>query len=877
MTPLPWPLRLLRPLLPIAERDEVLSDLAAEYGERQAGGSGGARRWLWRQVAASVPALLRRSAWRGMTGFEPRANRMRPGGPLMEGWIIDVRYALRRLRARPLYACLAVLTLALGVGGAAAITGVVRSLLVKPLPVVAEQEVEVFWNPFDWNEQEMLYMRPEWPGFQAVAGYRQEGVTLQVGDAPARLFPGISGSAELFEVLGRDAFLGRSFRKGDDLQGAVPIAVLSHPLWKELGADPSIVGKPLRLDGVERTVAGVMPEGFWFPDPETRVWLPETLEEDNRRGNYAMVGRRAPGVTHEGIGPHLARITARLDERYDYPAQWDKTKNAQVTPVREFLVGDVRPALLATFAAMALLLLMACANVAALMLGQVEGRSTELAVRSALGAERGRLVQQLVAESVVVGLGAALVGALVAAAGFRFLVDALPLGVWAHGATLDWSVFAAAIVAALVASVGVALVPVVSLWRGDLRGVLANSRTGGIGGRGGRLESGLVVAEVALAVLMAAGAALLARSVTNLYAIDPGLKVEGLAVLDVSLPEDMKPEQQRAALARLASELSALPGVESAAVGHKLPLRGRGSSSGIRVEGDPGEEVTTTFFRIVSPGYLETLGYPLKSGRLLQATDIGKGEPAEGEESAVVINEALAAKYFPGQDPLGRVLTGGFGVRERIVGVVGNVAEARLTDAPAPARYWLVEHAFVMSRQSIAMRVRPGLDPVSVLDPARQVVHRVAPTVAVEEATTMEAILAEAVGPARQVLFLLGLLTVLAVVLGAIGVYGVIAHFVSRRQRDWAIRIALGLAPRHVVGSVVRRGAGLLAIGIAVGVAAAVVLARLIGSLLYGVSAADPAAMAAAGAALLVVGLLAALIPAWRAGRTEPASLLREA
>jgi putative ABC transport system permease protein len=875
MLPLPWPARLLRRLLPLAERDEVMSDLAAEYAERQARGPG-ARLWLWRQVAASAPTLLRRSAWRGMTGFEPRANHMRPGGPLMESWIIDTRYALRRLRTRPLYACLAVLTLALGVGGAAAITGVVQSLLVKPLPYAAEQELGLFWSPGDWNEQEILYLRPEWPGFQQVAGFRQEGVTLQVGDAPARLLPGISATAELFEVLGRDAFLGRGFRKGDDVQGAEKIAVLSHAVWKELGGDPAIVGRPLRLDGEERTVAGVMPEGFWFPDPTVKVWLPETLDPENRAGNYLLVGRRAPGVPQEGLGPHLARITARLDERYDYPAQWDKTKNAKVTPLREALVGEVRPALLATFVAMGLILLIACANVAALMLGQVEGRSTELAVRSALGAERGRLVQQLVAESVVVGLAAALVGALVAAAGFRFLVDALPLGVWSRGASLDWTVFAAAIAAALLASLAIALVPVFSLWRGDLRGVLANSRTGGIGGRGGRLESGLVVAEVALAVLMAAGAALLARSVSNLYSIDPGVPTAGLAVLDVSMPTDMTPEQRRIVLARLTTELATVPGVRSAAVSHKLPLRGPGSSSGIRVEGDPATEVTTTFFRIVSPGYLEVLGYPLLAGRTLTAADIGKGEPAEGEESAIVINQALADKYFPGRDPLGRVVTGGFGVRERIVGVVGNAAEARLTDKPAPARYWLVDHAFVVSRQTVVMRVAEGMDPVAVLDPARQVVHRVAPTVAVEEATTMGAIFAEAVGPARQVMMLLGLLTALAVLLGAIGVYGVIAHFVSRRRRDWAIRIALGLAPRHVMANVVRRGAALLGVGITIGVVAAVVLGRLIGSLLYGVSAADPAAMAAAASALLVVGLAAALVPAWRAGRTEPASLLRE-
>jgi predicted permease len=870
--------RILRGLLPFAERDEILADIAAEHAERQAAaGTLAARLWIWRQVVRSSPSLVGRSVWRGMTGFEPAANRMRPGGPLMESWIIDVRYALRRLRTRPLYAALAVLTLALGVGGAAAIASVARTLLVKPLPYAAENELGIFWNQFDWNEQEFLYMRPDFPGFQRVAAYRPLGVTLQAGTAPARLLPAIGATSELFEVLGREPALGRGFRKGDDVLGGERVAVLSHGLWRELGGDRSIVGQRVRLDGIERTVVGVMPEDFWFPNPTVRVWLAQPLDPESRNGNYALIGRYAPGVTAETLAPHLAFITARLDERYDYPAQWDKTKNAKVTPLREYLVGPMRPALLATLSAMGMILLIACANVAALMLGQVEGRSTELAVRSALGAERGRLIQQLVAESIVVGLLAGALGAAVAASGFHLLVGALPLGAWNKGAVLDWTVFGAAIAVALVCSVAIAVVPISALWRGDLRGVLATTRTAGVSGRGGRLESGLVVTEVALAVLMAAGTALLVRSVSNLYAIDPGIKADGLAVLDVALPGDTDEPQRRALLNHLTRELAVLPGVRAAAVTHKLALRGGGSSTGISIEGQPDLPVTTTFFRIVSPGYLEAMGIPLRSGRTFRDDDRGAGPPPEGGETSVVINEALAEKYFHGVDPVGR-FTGGMGLRERIVGVVGNVAEARLTDRPAPARYYLVDHSpFVGSGQTIVLRVAPGLDAASVLEPARRVVHRVAPAVAVEEATTMELVLAEAVGPARQVMMLLTLLTALAVLLGAIGVYGVIAHFVARRKRDWAIRIALGLTPAHVVRQVVARGAVLLAMGIAVGVAVAVALARLIGSLLYNVSAADPVAMAAAGAALLVVGLLAALIPAWRAGRTQPAILLREA
>ena len=788
----------------------------------------------------------------------------------MESWIIDARYALRRLRTRPAYGFLAVLTLALGVGGATAMGAVARALLVNPLPYTDEGSLGVFWNTFDWSEQEFLYLRPSFPGFERVAAYRTTGVTLQEGTAPARLVPGVSATAELFDVLGRNPLLGRGLRAGDDVQAGEPVAVLSHGLWQELGGDPAIVGRGLRLNGVERTVVGVMPPGFWFPDPTVRVWLAEELDPENNSGNYALIGRVPPGGTIEGLTPHLARLTARLDERYDYPPQWDKTKNAVVTPVREYLVGSMRPALLATLAAMGMILLIACANVASLMLGQVDGRATELAVRSALGAERARLLQQLVAESVVVGLGAGIAGAAVAAASFRLLVSSLPLGAWSEGATLDWTLFWTAMAVALVASLLIALVPVIALWRGDLRDALSKSRTSGVGGRGGRLEGGLVVAEVALAVLMAAGAALLVRSVANLYAIDPGVETSGVAVVDVAGPTGVPSAERRQAVREIGDELRTLPGVRVVGTTSVLPLRGGGDNWGITIEGRPDLEQSTTSFRVVGHDYLEAMGIAVRRGRGFEATDRADTEPV------VVINEALAARYFPGEDPIGRLISTGFDTPERIVGVVANVAEANLIDEPAPARYMLADQvSYVPQATTFVLQVQPGQE-AAVLDAARRAVQRAAPSAAVRETTTMDIVFATAVGPARQVMLLLGLLSGLAVLLGAIGVYGVVSHYVARRRRDWAIRIALGLAPARVVTRIVRRGALLVLGGVVVGIAAAMVLARLVDALLYGVGAADPLAMLAASSALLLVGIVAAFVPAWRAGRTHPALALRE-
>ncbi|RPJ76891.1 MAG: FtsX-like permease family protein, partial [Acidobacteria bacterium] len=406
------PAALFRALTPAAEREEVLQDLAAEFsGRARREGRLAARLWLWRQLIGSLPALARRSWWRGWTGFEPGASRLRPGGFAMESWIMDLRYSARRLLSRPNYTVLAVLTLALGVGGTAATFSIVRTLLLDPLPVAHEEQVGVLWFDGSWTQQEFLHFRPTFPGFQAMAAYMHGDQTLDQPGQPLRLVRGITVSAELFDVLGARAFLGRTFQAGDDVQGEAPAAVISYGLWQELGGDRSLVGRQLRLGGTARTVVGVMPPGFWFPSPTIRVWTAASLNPEDRVGNWTLVGRVAPGASVERMEGPLQALAAALGRRFTYGPQWDKTRSPAITPLREFLVGDVRTALLATLAAMGLILLIACVNVAALMLGQLNGRGTELAVRTALGAGRQRLVQQLVLESLLVGALAGAAGA----------------------------------------------------------------------------------------------------------------------------------------------------------------------------------------------------------------------------------------------------------------------------------------------------------------------------------------------------------------------------------------------------------------------------------------------------------------------------------
>jgi predicted permease len=782
----------------------------------------------------------------------------------------DSWYAIRILRRRPVYALLSVLTLALGIGGTAAVFGVAHGVLLSPLPYAHERELGVFWMKTDWTHEEYLHIRGRTPGFRQVALYRQRDSMLRVGGGAARLVPGVAASAEVLDVLGAAPLLGRGFREGEDVPGAERVALLSFGLWQELGGDPAIIGTFVTLDGRPRTVIGVMPRGFWFPDPSVRIWTPEPLRPDSRSWNSTLIGRVAPNQDIRAMDAPLSQLAAMLDQRFDYTAR-DKTKERRITPVRDDVLGPMRPALIATLAATALILLIGCANVAALVLGQVDARSSEFAVRSALGANRQRLAQQLIVEVLIVAAVAGTLGAALARAGFSVVTAALPLGAWAEAAP-DWRVFASAMGIAVIAASLVVLVPIVSLYRGDLRSVLSAARMGGIGGRGGRLESGLVVAQVALAVTIASGAVLLARSVANMYAVQPGVRVDGVAVVDVVFDGTLDRARREKTLDELGQALRELPGVASVGVGQTLPLRGGGYRAGLSIDDRPEIQNAATEIRIVTPGYLESLGFALRRGRAISGDDRAEAE------RVVVINEAFARSYFPGVDPIGRSI--GVDVdrgRSRIVGVVADAAEKRLTDAAEPVRYVAsAQVPWIDDAQSIVLRTAPGGAETSLLEPARRIIARVAPAVALQQTTTMRRVLDTSVGPARQVVTLLSLLTGLALILGAVGVYGVMAHAVTRRRRDWAIRMAIGLPGSRVIAQVLGHGAMLVSAGIAAGIAGAAMLTRLLSSFLFDVSALDPIAFATAAAALFGVGVAAAFVPAVRAGMADPLAALRE-
>lgn len=865
---------LLRSLLHDAERDEVEADIRAEYALRwERDGEASANAWLWRQASASAPPSLGRSWWRGWTGFESAAHMHRPGGVMLEQWIQGARFAARRLVKRPLFATLAIVTLALGVGGTAAVYSLVRTLLLAPLPYGESSRIAALWNPFDWSQAEHLFLQDNMPaGFSDIAAYTQMDLTFTGPDGGAPQTASlVIPSANLFSVLDVQPMLGDVFEPGDDGAGAPTKVVLSYGLWRSLGGDRSIIGRPLNIGGEAHTIIGVMPAGFYFPDPQVRLWANGAFNPENRSGNYAMVGRLAPGYTFENMAQPLEQMATRLHERFDYNPDWDKSRNPSITPIAASFAGPVKPMLLATLAAMALILLIACSNVSALMLGQVDSRSTEMAVRSALGASRRQLLQQVMMETLILGVCAGLAGSLLAAGSFQLLTHSLPLGALLDNARLDWSVFLIAMTISVFAALVVAGVPALALSRGDLRASLTHARTSGIGARGGAMENGLVIFEVALAVLLVAGAALLIRTVNNLRSIDPGVDTAQIAVLDV-VTEYTTPRAERARmLGAMIPELEALPGVESAALTQKLPLRGSGNNWGFYVEGlEPGE-TTTTAFRIVTPGYLRTLGIGIRAGRDFTAAD------AVSEEPLVIINEATRRTFFGSIDPIGRMVASGTGGLARVIGVSENAAEAGLTDGAVPARYMLLSHVpSTALQQTVVIRTRPGVDATSLFSGARSTIERVAPIVAVGSTTTMQDVFDRALGPALQLQRLLVMLGGLALLLGAIGVYGVVAHFVGRRRREWSIRMALGLRPSQLIARIVTRGGLLVAAGAMIGTIASLALMRVLATFLYDVTPADAASLLVATAILLAAGMIAALIPAWRAARADPAGVLRE-
>jgi len=789
----------------------------------------------------------------------------------------DLRHGARVLRRRPAFAALAVGTLALGIGGTAAIFGVVWGLLLQPLPYGEAERIVALWRPGHWSAAEFEVAGEAAQRFDALAAWAWDGQTLREGGGPARLAEGVVATDGLFTVLAARPHLGRALQPGDSRPGAEAVVVLSHRLWREqFGSDPDVLGRTVLMNGRPRTVVGIMPRDFFFPTPQATYWIPLTLDPADAAysGNHWLrpVGRLAPGVTADDPGL-LAPIVAALGERFDYPPQWDKTRDASVEPIRRRLLGEQRPALLLLTGVVGLILVMACANVAALLLGRTVDRRAELAVRASLGASRWRLGRQLVGETLVLGLLAGAIGAGLAALGFRALLRLLPLDPAVAGnLEVDWSLLAAALVLALGTGVAVAVVPILGVLRGRLREALGARQGRGGSSVRGRLQGGLVIVQVTLAVILVAGASVLARSLARISTVDVGFEAGDVLVVDVFAGSgDLDMEQRRRFVQDAAERMSQLPGVVSAAAINRLPVRDGGFNSGA-VPSDrelPGA-APTVWWRLVTPDYFRTMGIRLLRGRGLERGD-DRGAP-----NVAVINETMARVLWPGEDPIGKRYRAGIDVDAEImvVGVVEDVRLAGVREPPVSIAYRPYEQAsFVVSQSVLVIKSRS--DAALLAGRAREVVQQLDPAVAVPRVGTLERILSDALADASRITTFVALFAALALVLGSIGVYGVVSYAVVRRRQELGIRLALGSTPRRLLRQVMWRGLVLALAGLVLGLAGLTAGAGLLRRFIHDTAPLDPASLVAAAVILLGTALLASWLPARRAATLDPSRALR--
>lgn len=842
--------------------------------------------------------LAREAARNEAAGMSPeaalRAARVRFGGEerfreqARESWGVtalmdlggDVRHALRQLLRNPAFSLVAVLTLALGIGGTVALSSVVYGLMVRPLPMPDESRVVTWWSDYNWRGEEFDYVRGVAQAYDGLAAFSNDSYTLRT-DAGSSIVHATVGSAELFDVLDVSPLLGRVFRTGDDRTGAEPVVVLGHALWsQEFGSDPEIVGRRIDLAGTPRTVVGVMPEGFYFPTPDSELFVPLDLDPADPayagNGWLVILGRLRADVTEEQLAVDLDRVAAALDERYTYPAAWDKTRNPHVVRIREYLFGAIRPALLVLLGAVGLLLLMACVNVAALLLTKTVDRTREVAVRAALGAGRGRLARQVLTESVLLGIVSGIVGMGLAVGLFDVLVQSLPIGPsFRETLTLDWTTLATALGLAVVSGSAIALAPMRNLIRGDVSGVAMTDRSLGAGAAAaGRMQNALVVAEVLLAVVLVTGASLLVRTVDQLRSVDLGFDPQGLLTMSVLLPEQDASEAERASFQeRLVVQGGALPGVETVALMNRLPLRDGGYQATVRIDDKPelqGTNRPNVMYRPVTPGAFRALGADLIEGRSLLPTD------RAGGPIVAVINESFARRVWGEESPIGKTYTHGFfGGPIEVVGVVRNLAVTELVGEQPMTAYYAWDQAERGSAGAIVVAKVESGDPTALAGPLRALVRELEPRAAIGRVMTMEDALDAEMAEALRLRFFLGLFSLLGIVLGSVGVYGVVSYSVQRRKAEFGIRLALGAEPGRVLGTVLRQGLMPVAVGIAAGTIVAIFASGLLARFLYEVRPVDPLSMAVAAGTLLAVSVVAALLPAVRASVTHPAVALR--
>ena len=799
----------------------------------------------------------------------------------------DVRFGLRMLVKSPGFTIVAVLALALGIGANSAIFSVVNAVLLRPLPYEDPDRLVMVWedntklgfprdtpapaNFIDWRDQNQV--------FEGMAAFADESFNLTGVSEPERI-NGQRVSANLFQLLGVAPRLGREFLFEEDQPRRERVVIISDRLWhRRFGADKNIIGKTLTLNGESFTVVGVMPANFQFPSREDELWVPIAFDstEASRRGSHYLqvIARTKPGITLEQAQAEMSTIAARLQKQYP---ETNKSVGAAVTPLHEQLVGDIRPALLILLGAVGFVLLIACANVANLLLARAAVRQKEITIRAALGARRLRLMRQFLTESGLLAALGGLVGLLLAVWGVNLLTVFIPDDIsQAKGITIDVKVLVFTLIVSLLTGLIFGLAPALQASKLNLNETLKEGgRSSAVGARGNRIRSLLVISEVALALVLLIGAGLLINSFLRLRTIDPGFQSDKLLTMRINLPELKYPDRTRRAAfyTELLHRVEALPGVRSAAVTTALPLTFKGNSNGITIEGRPEpapDERPIVITRVISPDYFHAMSIPLLQGRSLGEQD------KEDSAGAVIISETMARRFWPGEDPIGKRIKMGWSDSSNpwlsVVGVVKDVRQFELNADPKPQIYLPYTQAGLFAPRDLV--IRTTTEPLSLTAAVRNTVWEIDKDQPVSDIRTMEQILSESVSRDRFSMLLLGIFAIVALVLASVGIYGVMSYAITQRTHEIGIRMALGAQTGDVLKLAVGQGLKLVLTGVAIGLVAALLLTRVMSSLLFGVSATDPTTFVIISLVLISVAVLACYIPARRATKVNPMIALR--